>query len=140
MAGNKTVATQGDVLAFINSIEDERQREDAKQIMSMMVDLTGEEPTMWGTSIVGFGSYHYRYASGRTGDFMMTGFSPRKRNLSIYVMPGFDDHGDLLAQLGKHKLGKSCLYINKLDDVDSEVLKTLVSRGYETMKEKYHSR
>lgn len=137
MAENKTVANDGDVEAFIESIEDENKRNDARSIMKMMEEITGENPTMWGTSIVGFGSYHYVYASGRKGDFMMTGFSPRKRNTSIYVMPGFSEYGDLLSKLGKHKLGRSCLYVTKLSDVDEGVLRTIVERGYQDMKEKY---
>ena len=137
MAENKTVANDGDVGAFIESIEDENKRNDARSIMKMMEEITGENPTMWGTSIVGFGSYHYVYASGRKGDFMMTGFSPRKRNTSIYVMPGFSEYGDLLSKLGKHKLGRSCLYVTKLSDVDEGVLRTIVERGYQDMKEKY---
>lgn len=137
MAENKTVANDGDVEAFIESIEDENKRNDARSIMKMMEEITGENPTMWGTSIVGFGSYHYVYASGRKGDFMMTGFSPRKRNTSIYVMPGFSEYGDLLSKLGRHKLGRSCLYVTKLSDVDEGVLRTIVERGYQDMKEKY---
>lgn len=139
MAENKTVANDGDVEAFIESIEDENQRNDAHSIMKMMEEITGESPTMWGTSIVGFGSYHYVYASGRKGDFMMTGFSPRKRNTSIYVMPGFSEYGDLLSKLGKHKLGRSCLYVNKLSDVDEDVLRSIVARGYQDMKARYPS-
>ena len=119
MAENKTVANDGDVEAFIESIEDETRRNDAHSIMKMMEEITGESPTMWGTSIVGFGSYHYVYASGRKGDFMMTGFSPRKRNTSIYVMPGFSEYGDLLSKLGKHKLGAARAFAraNGLDRV-----------------------
>ena len=137
MAENKTVANDGDVDAFIEAIEDESKRIDARSIMEIMKEITGEKPTMWGTSIVGFGSYHYVYASGRKGDFMMTGFSPRKRNLSIYVMPGFSEYGGLLEKLGRHKLGRSCLYINKLNDVDEGVLRTIIARGYQDMKERY---
>ena len=90
---------------------------------------------MWGTSIVGFGSYHYKYESGREGDMPLIGFSPRKQNLTLYIMPGFDEYGELLEQLGKHKTGKACLYINKTDDVDMEVLGKLVKHSYEHMKE-----
>jgi hypothetical protein len=92
---------------------------------------------MWGTSIVGFGSYHYRYASGQEGDWPIAGFSPRKQNLSVYIMPGFEKYGDLLSRLGKHKTGKSCLYINKLADVDMDVLEALVSEAVKAMKRRY---
>ena len=96
-----------------------------------MREVTGAEPQMWGDSIVGFGSYHYVYASGREGDWPLTGFSPRKRNLTLYIMAGFDEYDELLSRLGKFKTGKSCLYINKLEDVDQEVLAELVKRSAE---------
>jgi len=99
-----------------------------------MKEVTGKEPEMWGDSIIGFGSYHYKYASGREGDWFVTGFSPRKQNLTLYIMGGFDNYDVLLGKLGKHKTGKSCLYINKLDDVDMDVLKTLVRASVEHME------
>ncbi|MEJ2757339.1 MAG: DUF1801 domain-containing protein [Anaerolineales bacterium] len=100
-------------------------------------DGTGETPQMWGDSIIGFGSYHYTYASGREGDWMLTGFSPRKQNLTLYIMDGFEEYEDLLKDLGKFKTGKSCLYINKLADVDTNVLKKLVKASVTHMKKAY---
>lgn len=129
MAELKTQKNDGSVEAFLNSVENERKRSDSFEILRLMAEVTGEEAMMWGTSIVGFGSYHYKYASGREGDFFVTGFSPRKQNLTLYIMGGFDDYEALLAQLGKHKIGKACLYINKLADVDMAVLRELVRRS-----------
>lgn len=100
-----------------------------------MREVTGEEPSMWGTSIVGFGSYRYTYASGREGEWPLTGFSPRKQNLTLYIMSGFDSYADLLADLGKFKTGKSCLYINKLEDVDLDTLRELISQSLKHMEE-----
>ena len=117
------------------AIEDERKRADARTVAGIMRDATGDEPRMWGPGIVGFGSYHYKYASGREGDWMLTGFSPRARNLTLYIMSGFREYEDLLARLGKHKTGKSCLYVNKLDDVDLDVLRELVERSVRYMAE-----
>lgn len=94
-----------------------------------MQEVTGAEPRLWGSSIVGFGDYHYKYESGREGDWFVTGFSPRKQNLTLYIMAGFDNYDQLLSRLGKYKTGKSCLYINKLDDVDLDVLKELVAQS-----------
>ena len=104
----------------------------------MMKQITKENPIMWGPSIVGFGSYHYKYESGREGDMCITGFSPRKQSLTIYIMPGFDGYDKLMKKLGKYKTGKSCLYINKLEDVDLKVLKELISEDVKNMKKKYH--
>ncbi|MFC1499775.1 DUF1801 domain-containing protein, partial [Candidatus Zixiibacteriota bacterium] len=104
-------------------------REDSFTILEMMKDLTGEEPSMWGENIIGFGSYDYTYASGREGTWFVTGFSPRKQSLTLYLMYGFEKFDDLLAKLGKHKIGKACLYINKLDDVDQKVLKQLLQNS-----------
>jgi len=127
----KTRPTDDSVEAFLNSVEDDKKREDAFALLRLMKEVTGEEPTMWGDSIVGFGSYHYRYASGREGDWFLTGFSPRKRNLTLYIMAGFDEYDDLLEGLGKYKTGKSCLYLNRLEDVDVQVLRELVRRSAE---------
>lgn len=135
MSENKTRPTDASVMQFLNAVESERKREDSLILLEMMEEITGEEATMWGTSIVGFGSYHYKYESGREGDMPLIGFSPRKQNLTLYIMPGFDEYGELLEQLGKHKTGKACLYINKTDDVDMEVLGKLVKHSYEHMKE-----
>ena len=137
MAELKTVVNDADVEAFIDSVENPRRREDARRLLKLMCEVTGEAPKMWGASIVGFGSYHYRYASGREADWMLTGFSPRKQNLVAYIMPGFSGTAELLAKLGKHRTGKSCLYLNKLDDVDMEVLAELVRESVAVMRERY---
>lgn len=125
----KTQPTDGNVAAFLNAIEDDRKREDALAVLEMMREVTGEDPVMWGESIIGFGTYSYRYASGREGEWFKIGFSPRKRNLTLYIMSGFDQYGNLLSALGKHKTGKSCLYISKLDDIDTTVLRELAERS-----------
>ena len=134
MAELKTKRNKGDVDAFLNSIPDEKKRQDSFAILNLMKQVTGEEPEMWGDSIVGFGSYHYKYASGREGDWFVTGFSPRKQNLTLYIMAGFDNYNQLLGKLGKHSIGKSCLYVKKIDDVDMDVLKELVRGSVEHMK------
>ena len=133
----KTKPTKADVEKFLNSIKDEKKREDAFKVLKIMKQITKEEPKMWGPSIVGFGSYHYKYESGREGDMCMTGFSPRKQNLTIYIMPGFERYEKLIKNLGKYKTGKSCLYINKLEDVDLKVLKELIAEDVKYMKKKY---
>jgi len=134
MAELKTKPTESSVEDFLNSVENEKQRSDSLAIVELMADVTGAPPTMWGSSIVGFGSYHYTYASGREGDWMLVGFWPRKRNLTLYIMSGFEQYDDLLARLGKHSTGKSCLYIKKLEDIDMDVLRELVSLSVEHMK------
>jgi len=126
MAELKTQKNKASVSAFLNSIIDERQRKDAKTIAKIMRDVTGAKATMWGSSIVGFGQYHYKYASGREGDWPLTGFSPRKGNISVYIMDGFKDRANLLKKLGKHKTGKACLYIKRLEDIDLGVLRQLI--------------
>lgn len=131
MAELKTRPHDGSVEAFLNSVEDDKKREDAFAVLVLMKEITGEAPKMWGDSIVGFGSYHYRYASGREGDWFLTGFSPRKRNLTLYIMAGFEQYDELLDKLGKFKTGKSCLYINRLADVDTKVLRELVRQSAE---------
>ncbi len=128
MAELKTKKNDGDVEAFIDGIDPKKQ-DDCRTILAMMKDITGEEPAMWGESIIGFGSYHFKYASGREGDWMLTGFSPRKQNFSLYIMAGFDQYEPLMEQLGKHKTGKSCLYINKLADIDQDILRELITRS-----------
>ena len=133
----KTVPTAADVDAFIDAVEDPRKREDSRAIAAMMAEVTGAPARMWGASIVGFGSYHYRYASGREGDFMETGFSPRKRALTLYIMAGFSDYGELLAKLGKHTTGRSCLYIKRLADVDQDVLREMVAQSVRYIRGKY---
>jgi hypothetical protein len=129
MAELKTKANDGSVDAFLNSVEDEQKRKDSFRICEIMEEITGEPGKMWGASIVGFGSYHYKYASGREGDWMLVGFSPRKQNLSLYIMDGASTHDELLTKLGKHKIGKSCLYIKRLSDVDEAVLKTIITKS-----------
>ena len=130
----KTKVNDASVESFLNSIEDEQKRADCFEILKLMKQVTKEAPKMWGASIVGFGSYHYKSASGREGDWMLTGFSPRKQNLTLYLMGGFDPHQDLLKKLGKHKTSVGCLYLKKLDDVDKKVLKELVTESVKTMK------
>ena len=139
MAELKTKPHGGDVDAFLDAIENETRRRDCRALRELMSEITGEPPRMWGPSIVGFGSYHYRYASGREGDFFLAGFSPRKQNLTLYVMAGFSRYDDLMARLGKHKTGKSCLYVKKLADVDMDVLETLVRSSVEHLRSKHPS-
>jgi len=134
MAELKTKRNQGDVEAFLNSVENDKKRQDSFTILELMKQVTGKQPEMWGDSIVGFGSYHYKYASGREGDWFVTGFSPRKQNLTLYVMAGFDEYDQLLDKLGKHSIGKSCLYIKKIEDVDMDVLKELVQKSVKHME------
>ncbi len=129
MADLKTVPTKVSVDKFLKGITDEQKREDCYQILDMMKKATKAQARMWGTSIVGFGKYHYVYASGREGDWFIAGFSPRKQNLTLYSMGGFLQFDDLMEQLGKHSTGKGCLYINKLEDVDIKVLKKLISKS-----------
>ena len=134
MAENKTVKTGASVDEFMAAVENKRRREDGLVLLEMMRDVSGLDPEMWGPSIIGFGSYHYRYESGREGDMPLIGFSPRKQSLSLYIMSGFDEYHALLGRLGKHRTGASCLYINKLADVDMGVLRELVSRSVEHMR------
>jgi len=136
MAENKTKQTEASVEKFLNSVNDEKQRKDSFTILKMMQQVTKFEPKMWGPSIVGFGSYHYKYESGREGDCALTGFSPRKGNLTLYIMSGFDEKSDKMKKLGKYKTGKCCLYIKKLEDIDMSVLKDLVKSSVEGMKKK----
>jgi hypothetical protein len=131
MAENKTQATEQSVEQFLHSVENKQMRDDCFQLVELMEDVTGEKATMWGTSIVGFGSYHYKYASGREGDFLLTGFAPRKSALTLYIMAGFERYDELMAQLGKYKTGKSCLYVKKLADIDTDVLRELVKQSAE---------
>ncbi|MCB8932528.1 MAG: DUF1801 domain-containing protein [Fimbriimonadaceae bacterium] len=126
MAELKTQPNEASVGAFLDSIEDERRRADCRDLVELMGAITGEKPKMWGTSIVGFGSYHYKYASGREGDWFVTGFAPRKNDLTLYIMSGFEPHGELMAKLGKHKTGKGCLYVKSLEAVDRKVLERLI--------------
>ena len=135
MATPKTSVNDADVEDFINKVENEVKRQDSLALLKLFSKVTGEKPKMWGSSIVGFGSYHYKSEKSRQeGDWMLTGFSPRKQNLTLYVMPGFDEYQDLLRDLGKHKTSVGCLYINKLADVDVAVLEKLIRRSFEAMK------
>ncbi|MCY4483172.1 MAG: DUF1801 domain-containing protein [Spirochaetaceae bacterium] len=136
MAENKTRKTGADVEGFLAGVDNARRKADSQTLLAMMKRITGLEPEMWGPSIVGFGSYHYRYDSGREGDMPMTGFSPRKQSLTVYVMPGFAGSEDLLARLGKHRTSVSCLYINKLAGVDQEVLAELIGRSFAHMRQR----
>ena len=138
MAENKTQRNDGDVLAYLESVENKRRREDSLVVKEMMEEVTGEPAEMWGTSIVGFGSYHYRYASGREGDMMLTGFAPRKASLSLYIMGGHERYDELMAKLGKHRTGSSCVYINKLADVDLDVLRELIAESVDYMRNADH--
>lgn len=136
MAELKTKKNDASVEDFLAGITPEKKRKDALAICELMRKVTKSEPKMWGTSIVGFGSYHYKYESGREGDWFLTGFSPRKQNLTLYIMPGFAKYDALLSKLGKHKTGKSCLYINSLDDIDLPTLRELVQQSVTAMKKK----
>lgn len=135
MAELKTKRNDGSVTAFLNDIADEQRRRDAVAVMALMQQVTKAKPVMWGTSIVGFGEYHYKYASGREGDWFLAGFSPRKQNLTLYIMAGFAEYGDLLRKLGKHSTGGSCLYLKNLDDVHMPTLKKLVSGSVKHTKQ-----
>ena len=137
MAENKTKATSGSVADFLNGVEHPTRRADGLRLDALFQKVTGWQPRMWGPSIVGYGQYHYVYASGREGDFLATGFSPRKANLSIYIMPGYADFSAILSRLGKHKIGKSCLYINKLADIDEDVLTELIQAGLKDLNNRW---
>lgn len=137
MAENKTKATKASVTEFINSIDDKNRRADVRKVAAMMRKATGKRAKMWGSSIVGYGTYHYKYESGREGDFMVTGFSPRKQALTVYIIPGFSHFEKLMAKLGKYKTGKSCLYIRRLSDVDEKVLERLIDSSVKHMHKTY---
>ena len=138
MAENKTQRNDGDVLAYLESVSNKRRREDSLIMLKLMAEVTGERAEMWGTSIVGFGSYHYRYASGREGDFMLTGFAPRKQALTLYIMGGHERYDELMAKLGKHRTGSACVYINKLADIDLDVLRELIAASVDYMRNANH--
>ncbi|MDA0679420.1 MAG: DUF1801 domain-containing protein [Proteobacteria bacterium] len=137
MADLKTKESTASVSAFLDSIDDEQKKADCRVIAKIMRQTTGKRAKMWGTAIVGFDKYNYKYESGRAGTFMLTGFSPRAQNIAIYIMPGFSKFGALLKKLGKHKTGKSCLYIKRLADVDESVLSRLIRDSVKVMKSKY---
>lgn len=136
----KTKPSDLSVEDFLNSIEPKKKREYSFLLLDMFRKWTKLDPVMWGDSIVGFGSYHYVYATKREGDWLLTGFSPRKQSLTIYIMSGFENFEEILSRLGKYKLGKSCLYINKMEDIDISVLEELVKASIEVMKKTYEVR
>jgi hypothetical protein len=133
MAENKTKATDQSVTDFIAAVEHPTRRADAEVLDKMFRDVTGWQPRMWGPTLIGYGQYDYTYKSGRSGNFLATGFSPRKANLVLYIMPGYAKFDPIMNRLGKHKLGKSCLYINKLADVDMDVVAELVQAGLDDL-------
>jgi len=135
MSDIKTKPNDQSVDEFLKKVEKPKKRDDSYEILKLMRDITQEEPVMWGNSIIGFGSYHYKYESGREGDIFLTGFSPRKQALSIYIMSGFEKYEALLTRLGKYRTGKSCLYINKLADVDKSILKELITESIKDIKD-----
>lgn len=137
MATLKTQPTENDVEEFLNAIDDKQKRDDSFKILDIMKSVTSEEPKMWGSSIIGFGQYHYQYESGREGDWFLTGFSPRKQNFSLYIMAGFDNYDHLMSRLGKYKTGKSCLYIKRLEQIDLDILKQLIKESVDYMRTKY---
>lgn len=139
MAESKTKATGEDVSSFLAAVPDDRRREDARALVALMGRATGEPPAMWGSNIVGFGHYHYRYESGREGDAPLVGFSPRAKELVIYLAADATDRDALLARLGKHRTGKSCLYVKRLDEIDPDVLTALVAASVAAVRERYPS-
>jgi hypothetical protein len=137
MAEIKTKKNDASVEDFVNNVADETRRDDCRAVIKLMQKATGEKPKMWGASIIGFGTYTYKYASGQTGDWPLVGLSPRKTNLTLYLMDGFANYDELMAKLGKHKTGKSCLYLNKLADVDLKVLRQLIEQSVIHLREKH---
>jgi len=138
MAKNKTTETENNVEDFISSfVDDETKRKDSFELIKIMQEVTGFEPKMWGPSIIGFGSYHYKYASGHEGDAPLAAFSPRKAAISLYVYSPSDEKEELLSKLGKHKASKGCLYVKKLADIDAEILKKMISLSIENTKKLY---
>jgi hypothetical protein len=137
MAENKTKPTGADVDAFLDTVVPARRREDALRLDQIFQNATGFQPRLWGPTMLGYGRYHYVYDSGREGDFLATGFAPRKTSLVVYIMPGYADFTEILADLGKHRLGKSCLYINKLADIDEAVLDRLIRAGLEDLRQRW---
>ena len=137
MAKNKTTETESSVPNFINTVEDETKRNDSFELVKLMQNQTGFEPKMWGPSIIGFGSYHYKYDSGHEGDAPLVAFSPRKAAISLYCCTSSGDKEDLLSKFGKHKASKGCIYIKKLADIDIEVLKKIISNSVQYINELY---
>ena len=139
MAELKTKKNKSSIEEFLNAVEDDKKREDSFKIHQIMQEITGDEGSMWGASIVGYGSYHYKYASGQEGDWMATGFSPRKNAITLYIMSGFNKFDDLMSKLGNYKTGKSCLYVKRLEDIDENVLKELIAESVKYIKKIYPS-
>ena len=139
MSQNKTVPTDSPVSDYLQAIGDPRRREEARRLCELMQQETGEPPIRWGTGLIGFGRYRYRYESGREGEWMLTGFAARKTQLVVYLMDGFSERAELLAQLGPHKVGKSCLYIKRLDAVDESVLVALIRASVGSMRARYET-
>lgn len=140
MAELKTQKNNASVIEFINTIEDEQKKNDSFALVKLFEEVTKEKATMWGASIIGFGQYHYKSdRSAQEGDWPLTGFSPRKQNLTIYIMPGFDSYMNELAQIGKCKTSKSCLYIKRLSDIDTGVLQKMIASSVTEMKRQYPS-
>ena len=133
MAELKTKPNNQSVVNFLKGITDEQKRRDCFALLDIMKQITKTQPKMWGSSVVGFGSYHYRYESGREGDWFLTGFSPRKQNLTLYIMAGFEQYDELLKKLGKHTTGKACLYVKRLEDIDLPTLKNLIRQSVRHM-------
>jgi len=139
MAENKTKPTDVDPSDYVASIENDVRRKDARILLDIFTTITGEQPKMWGPSIIGYGSYHYKYASGHEGDSFVAGFAPRKTELVIYLVGNCDGHSELLAKLGKHRMGRACLYIKKLENVDMSILKKLITESTDAIRAKYPS-
>lgn len=137
MAENKIKETDASVEAFLDAIQDDEKRQDCRTVLQLMKEVTGAEPRIWGGGMVGFGSYHYKYPSGREGDWFLTGFAPRARELTLYITAGFDRYEALLADLGKFKTGRSCLYVKRLADVDLGVLRKLIAASVDHMRKQY---
>jgi hypothetical protein len=137
MAELKTRPNDNSVKVYLNSIEESKRRQDCQIIMEMMQEITQCQPKMWGSSIVGFGNYHYKYASGREGDWFLTGLSSRKQSLTLYIMCGFEKDEQLLSQLGQYKMGKSCFYIKNIEDINLNILRKLIEKSVEHLKKVY---
>ena len=140
MAENKTKPTKASVTEFIKTIDDKEKRADVKKLSAIMREITGARARMWGPSIVGFGEYHYKYASGREGDFMLSGYSPRKQALTIYVIAGFEKFPELMKKLGKYKTGRSCLYVKRLSDIDEKILRQLIRKSVQYLRKNYETK
>lgn len=136
-SNNKTVPTKLSVSDYLNAIEEPQRKKDCKRIHDLMKEITNRKPKMWGTSIVGFGTYHYKYESGREGNMLMTGFSNRKQSITLYILGGLKKRAEQLEKLGPHKTGKSCLYIKKLSDVDIDVLTEMIKEDFNHVQDKY---